>query len=58
MKLVKAQIRRYRSIEDAGAFSVELLLGFDGVVLGQSDAPAALPRSLGRIGLGLRYGGR
>lgn len=42
----------------AGAFSVELLLGFDGAILGQSDAPAALPRSLGRIGLGLRYGGR
>ena len=42
----------------AGALSVELLLAFDGAVLGQSDAPAALPRSLGRIGLGVRYGGR
>ena len=41
-----------------GPFAVELLLAFDGAILGNSDAPAALPRSLGRIGLGLRYGGR
>lgn len=40
------------------AFSVELSVAFDGVLLGQGDAPAALPPSLARVGLGLRYGSR
>jgi hypothetical protein len=42
----------------AGPLAVELLVAFDGAILGNSDAPDALPRSLGRIGLGVRYGGR
>jgi hypothetical protein len=42
----------------AGAVAIEAIVAFDGTVLGMSDAPAALPRALGRVGLGLRYGGR
>jgi len=40
------------------AISAELLFGFDGAIMGQGDAPTVLSRSLGRLGIGLRYGGR
>lgn len=51
-----AQVAVARAI--SGAVAIEALFAFDAAVLGMSDAPAALPRGLGRIGLGLRYGGR
>ncbi|HVV83367.1 MAG TPA: hypothetical protein VHE35_09820 [Kofleriaceae bacterium] len=37
------------------AFSVEVSASFDRVLVGQVDAPTALPRSLARVGIGLRY---
>lgn len=42
----------------ARAISAEVLFGFDGAIIGQGDAPTELPRGLGRLGIGLRYGGR
>jgi len=53
---VRAGIQLTAARPVARAISIEVLLGFDGVILGQRDAPAALPRGLARIGLGLRYG--
>lgn len=38
--------------------SIDLSASFDGALLGQGGAPAALPSALARVGLGLRYGRR
>lgn len=55
---VRAGVQLVVARSIARAISAELLFGFDGAIIGQDDAPTALPRSLGRLGIGLRYGGR
>lgn len=41
-----------------GGIGLELSASFDGVIAGHDQAPAALPDSLVRVGVGLRYGRR